>query len=101
LLSRITNGQYAVGSRIPPARLLAKELGANRNTIRKAFQELARDGVVSLVPGRGGGTFVQRADTLTTIAADQLRASLQPLVQQAHTSGLSKAAVPRMRLQVV
>jgi GntR family transcriptional regulator len=101
LLNRINTGQYVVGSRIPPARLLAQELGANRNTIAKAFQELARDGVVSLVPGRGGGTFVQRADALTDIAADQLRASLQPLVQQAHTSGLSKALVRDVTYQVI
>ncbi len=101
LLSRINNGQYAVGSRIPPARLLAKELGANRNTIGKAFQELARDGVVSLVPGRGGGTFVQRADALADIAADQLRGSLQPLVEQARAAGLSKAHVHAVTDQVI
>jgi GntR family transcriptional regulator len=93
LLSRINKGQYVVGSRIPPARVLAQELGANRNTIGKAFQELARAGVVSLAPGRGGGAFVQRANAVTDIAAETLRVSLQPLVAQAREAGLSKAQV--------
>lgn len=101
LLSRINSGQYVTGSRIPPARVLAKELGANRNTIGKAFQELARDGVVSLVPGRGGGTFVQRANSLTHLAADQLHIGLQPLVAQARAGGLSKAHVQKITDHVI
>ena len=56
LLSRINSGQYPLGGRIPPVRALAAELRANRNTVNKAFQELAQDGIVSLVPGRGGST---------------------------------------------
>ncbi len=101
LMQRITSGEYTVGSRIPPARELARELGVNRNTVGKVFQELARDGIVSLVPGRGGGTFVQRADILSDIAADQLRLSLQPLVRQAHAWGMPKDAVRKVACQVI
>lgn len=93
LLSRINAGQYAVGSRIPPARILSDEFGANRNTVNKAFQELARDGFVSLVPGRGGGTFVQRADSPVTTALEQLRTAVEPLIEQARVQGLGKKQV--------
>jgi DNA-binding transcriptional regulator YhcF (GntR family) len=101
LLRRIYTGTYAVGSRIPPSRTLAKELGVNRNTVGKVFQELARDGIVSLVPGRGGGTFVQRTDIVPDIAADHLRLSLQPLVQQAYARGMHKNIVREVAFQVI
>lgn len=60
LLSRISSGEYPVGKPMPPLRQLALELGANRNTISKVQQELESQGLLRLVPGRGGGAFVQR-----------------------------------------
>lgn len=93
LLSRINSGQYPLGGRIPPVRALAVELRANRNTVNKAFQELAQDGIVSLVPGRGGGTFVQRADVASGAALGRLRAEFQALAQQGRSIGLSRAQI--------
>jgi GntR family transcriptional regulator len=90
LLSRINSGQYRVGSRIPPARALASEFGANRNTVNKAFQELAREGVVTLVPGRGGGTFVERAEASAALAVAQVQQALGAAIEQARDLGLSK-----------
>lgn len=101
LLSRINSGQYCIGERIPPARSLADEFSANRNTVNKAFQELAREGIVSLVPGRGGGTFVQRADSPSTIATHQLRTTIQPLITHARTMGLSKAQLSEVISHVI
>ncbi|MBC8076692.1 MAG: GntR family transcriptional regulator [Chloroflexales bacterium] len=101
LLSRINRGEYALGSRIPPARTLADEFGANRNTVGKAFQELARDGFVRLVPGRGGGTFVQRAEAAAVVAEAQIRNALRPLIEQARVRGLSKAALSATIQQLV
>ena len=93
LLSRINSGQYALGARIPPVRALAAEFGANRNTVNKAFQELARDGIVTLVPGRGGGTFVQRVDVPGGTAIQQLRADFHGLAQHGRSIGLSHAQI--------
>lgn len=89
LLSRINSGHYPLGSRIPPARALAAEFRAHRNTVNKAFQELAREGIVTLVPGRGGGTFVQRADGMSGTALERLRADFQAVAQQGRLIGLS------------
>lgn len=96
LLGRINRGEYPLGGRIPPARALADEFGANRNTVGKAFQELARAGFVRLIPGRGGGTFVQRAESAATVAEEELRASLRPIIEQARVRGLSKTTLGAM-----
>lgn len=101
LLSRINSGEYTVGNRIPPARALADEFSANRNTVNKAFQELARAGIVSLVPGRGGGTFVRRTDAPEAITTAHLRAALGPIVAHARTQGLRRAEVAAAIQQVI
>lgn len=47
LRHRITEGSWAVGSKLPPERQLVEEFGASRNTIRKAIKALAADTYVS------------------------------------------------------
>lgn len=52
IANRISAGQYAAGSRLPSLRAIASELGANRNTVNKAYQALQQLGLVELPPGR-------------------------------------------------
>jgi len=47
LRARITDGSWTTGSRLPPERGLAEELGASRNTVRKAIKLLAAEAYVS------------------------------------------------------
>jgi GntR family transcriptional regulator len=55
VLERITSQQYRAGERLPSVRALAQELGANRNTVNRAYQLLAGMSVIELVEhGRGG-----------------------------------------------
>jgi len=53
---RILGGTYPAGYRLPPARLLARELSTHRNTVARAFDELEAAGLVHSIVGRG--TFV-------------------------------------------
>jgi DNA-binding transcriptional MocR family regulator len=56
LRERIVSGQIAGGTRLPPERRLAAQLGVNRSTIVTAYDELA---AADLVSGRvGDGTVV-------------------------------------------
>lgn len=55
-VARIRSGALPAGHRLPPTRALAEELGTHRNTVVRAFEELAAAGLVSSVVGRG--TFV-------------------------------------------
>ena len=47
LRSRITDGSWATGTKLPPERGLAEEFGASRNTIRKAIKLLAAESYLS------------------------------------------------------
>jgi GntR family transcriptional regulator, N-acetylglucosamine utilization regulator len=56
LKSGLDSGEYAVGERLPPERELARLYGCSLITIRRALDELAREGRLGREQGRG--TFV-------------------------------------------
>jgi len=49
---------YDIGSKLPSISELSKELDLSPNTIRKALNNLAKDGYLRFTRGRYGGTFV-------------------------------------------
>ncbi|MCU6707241.1 PLP-dependent aminotransferase family protein [Paenibacillus sp. J5C_2022] len=51
--SQIWNGSLQAGSKLPPERKLAEQLGVNRSTVLRAYQELKAEGWVNAVVGRG------------------------------------------------
>lgn len=53
LLERISNGEFAIGARLPPERELAQFYAVSRPTIREAIIALEVDGVVSVRQGSG------------------------------------------------
>ncbi|HAF97741.1 PLP-dependent aminotransferase family protein [Paenibacillus sp. FSL K6-1566] len=50
---KIMNGEWPVGTRIPPQRELAERFGVNRSTVVYALGELAADGLIEAMTGRG------------------------------------------------
>jgi GntR family transcriptional regulator of abcA and norABC len=58
LRNQIRGGVLVAGTRLPPQRTLAQQLGVNRTTIVSAYQELQADG---LVDGHAGGGTVVRS----------------------------------------
>ena len=51
-------GLLAPGTRLPPERELAEQLGISRSTLRQALSTLTESGHLVAVRGRTGGTFV-------------------------------------------
>ena len=81
----IAKGILQPHDRIPAARVLAKDLGINPNTVAKAYAELERDGIIYSVAGKG--CFVaehgNRADRRFTDEFEQkAREALQAGVSQ-------------------
>ncbi len=54
--AKISSGELLPGEKLPPERKLASELGVNRSTVARAFDELKASGV--LVSVQGSGTHV-------------------------------------------
>lgn len=64
LRQAIADGRLAVGSRLPPTRVLAAELRVSRGVVTEAYRRLAEDGQVA--GRRRGGTVVVAAPFTTT-----------------------------------
>lgn len=68
LRSRILEGAYQPGEKLPPERKLAESLGVNRTTLREALKNLEQAGLIRA--RQGDGTRVQ--DFLQTAGLDLL-----------------------------
>lgn len=78
LRTRINNGAWEVGQRLPTEPELAAELGISRNTVREAMRVLAFAGLIEIRQGDGSYLRgrVDPMDTLRTLSAcsmDQVR----------------------------
>jgi GntR family transcriptional repressor for pyruvate dehydrogenase complex len=58
-------GLLPPGTRLPPERDLADELGISRSTLRQALNTLVQSDLLVAYRGRGGGTFVAESPPLT------------------------------------
>lgn len=70
-----------IGDALPPERSLAADLGVSRMTLRRAVEQLVREGHV--VRRRGAGTFVaapkiSQTLTITSFSEDMRRRGLEP-----------------------
>jgi DNA-binding transcriptional regulator YhcF (GntR family) len=61
IAGRAADGTLPAGTRLPPVRTLAADLGLAANTVARAYKELEADGVVETLGRRG--TFVLAQDS--------------------------------------
>lgn len=87
LTGYIQNGTLREGAQLPTVRALAEQLGVAQGTVKRAYDELERQGILTKAAGRG--SFVayrppqaQSAQEAAALAADQL-------LERLHTLGLS------------
>jgi len=79
LLERIKSGEYPAGSKLPPERVIAEQMGVSRPSVREAVSALHIVGILESRPG--DGTYISRAlavDDLTTQAKGILEESDSP-----------------------
>lgn len=65
LVDGIRAGRWKVGERVPSETELAREFGLSRMTANRAVRELASEGVLQRIQGKG--TFVAEAQPLTSV----------------------------------
>ncbi len=62
LRSAILSGQLPIGTKLGSEAALAIEFSVSRTTVREALRSLATKGLITKVPGSGGGSFVRSVD---------------------------------------
>ena len=87
-------GVWPEGTQLPSVRSLALELGANPNTIQKAYQELESRGIIRSAAGRG--SFVAGREAAQGILRAQAESSLREAAQKAVLAGLTREEAARL-----
>jgi DNA-binding transcriptional regulator YhcF (GntR family) len=75
ITSLVRSGALKAGDRVPPERELSRQLAIARGTIAKAYQELARSGILDITPGRG--SFVSSRQDV--IPANRMQRAVQAI----------------------
>jgi GntR family transcriptional regulator len=92
----LAGGRLRPGDRLQSQRELALQLVISPLTVKKAYDELERDGLIETA--RGQGTFVRR-DIVPAPDAERretLRPAVRRLVHEAHLSGLELAELQEL-----
>ena len=92
----VAGGRLSPGDKLPSQRELAEQLVISHLTVKKAYDELEREGVIET--RRGRGTFVAATAGKTGPAerVENLRPACRRLVSQAYLSGVPFAEVLRL-----
>ncbi|MDX3193449.1 GntR family transcriptional regulator [Streptomyces sp. MN03-5084-2B] len=79
LRDAIVSSTFKRGERLPSEAELSREFQVSRSTVREALRVLASEGLISKVPGAGGGSFVQSVDheSLTNLISGSLETILK------------------------
>ena len=90
VVDAVAGGRLEAGSRLPSTRQLSADLGINVHTVNRAYEELRREGFISL--GRRRGAVVLEPHTVPQLGQlwdDRYRA----LVAEASARGLDAANI--------
>ncbi len=92
----VASGRLRVGHQLPSQRELAERLVISPLSVKKAYEELKREGIVRTQPGRG--TFVQATAAGVDPAAQRRRlyGAARRLAAQAHLVGAPLPDVERL-----
>ena len=83
----ILTGIMAEDEKLPSVRELAQQLSINPNTIQRAYRELESEGCIYSVAGKG--SFVTKAEPLSTVRQQQLLHNLDATLQDLAELGVS------------
>ena len=86
----IVSGELRPGDPLPSMRLLAKELRISVITTKRAYEELARDGFITNVVGKGSFVAENNSELLREAVLREVEARLQEAVERAKVAGLSR-----------
>ena len=85
------SGVLSAGQQLPTVQELADELGLAKGTIKRAYDELERDGFVEKVQGRG--TFLCNRPQDSGSRKDQAMAAIDDLLDQMEAMGFSATEI--------
>jgi len=92
----VLTGELKPGESLPSMRLMAKDLKVSLITVRRAYEELEREGVITTLHGRGCFVSDINVDKIKEININMLKERLEEIVVFSKTCGISKEEFKNM-----
>lgn len=89
----ILSGELAEGTALPSVRALARDLRISIITTTRAYAELASDGFIATVPGKGAYVLPLDSALVREQLLHQVEAGLQTALDAARRAGIDRAEV--------
>lgn len=90
---QLVEGRLAPGTRLPPVRRAAMDLGVHFNTVAEAYRQLAAEGWLDLARGRAARVLDRRAPPASAADVAGYRQRLRELISQMRANGISPARI--------
>ena len=87
IAAAIGRGELRPGARLPTMREVAVALAVDLNTVQRAYQALADDGLVTMVQGRG--SFVAETPARPRNRENEIRVMAAKVAAQARAQGIT------------
>lgn len=91
IYTAVKKGELFAGYQLPTVQMLTEELGIARGTVKRAYDELERLGVVEKVQGRG--TFVSYQPANSGSRKEQAMAAINSMLDQLEDMGFSPSEI--------
>lgn len=87
----VNKGKLKPGEKLPPERELASQIGISRGTIKKAFLELERSGVIFSV--QGSGSFIEDREEYALGRKDKAIKAIDSLIDELEKLGFEEQEI--------
>ena len=84
---KVQNGELPSGKKLPTVRELADQLGIARGTVKQAYEELERKGIITMT--RGKGTFIREQARQESSAKVRAMAAIERLLDEMESLSFS------------
>lgn len=90
IIEQIMNGELSEGEAIPSIRSLASDIRISVMTIKKAYDELERDGYIVTVQGKGSFVAPRNVELAKEQAKKDIEASLEKVIKTSKMFNISE-----------
>ncbi|MGL5755941.1 MAG: GntR family transcriptional regulator [Paraclostridium sp.] len=87
--NQILDSTLKQGDGLPSIRNLAKELKVSIITIKRAYEELEKEGFLETITGKGTFVSMQNTDRLREITLYEIENKLELIIKQAKSAGMT------------
>lgn len=96
----IMHGELKEGDAMPSMRQLARDLHVSIITTQRAYEELARDGLIRIIPAKGAYVSETDKEKIRQMAAEEIRGFLKQALETGRQNGIGEDEVIQLLEQL-